>query len=333
MFYISCFFVGATLLCIFSTIQKFNIGVQLQIKSYIVPFYFGGITGYVIGILIYKINTKKNQYKYMLKQIKERDFNFHNLFEHLTDAVILHPLNNDKLGNIIDVNNFACEKFGYSREEFLQISVKGLVIPEDVNDDNVKKHYSILFDQGYELFMVTCITKLGSEFIGEINSNKVIIDDKHFIISIIRDVTEKQESENKYNQLVNNLPYMIYKMKIPEGKYTFVNDAVEKHFGYSVEEFCTTPFIIKKIIHPDFKKYFKTEWGKILQGNPSDTYLFKIIDKDGIEKWIEQSNSFEFDNQNKIISMEGIIHDVTSRKIAEDALKALSTSFFRKSGG
>ena len=49
------FLIGAVLLCFLSTYQKLMIGAPLVIGGYIVPFFFGGLTGICIGYYIIRL--------------------------------------------------------------------------------------------------------------------------------------------------------------------------------------------------------------------------------------------------------------------------------------
>ena len=158
-------------------------------------------------------------------------------------------------------------------------------------------------------------------FIGEVNANIITIDNNDYIIAVIRDVTEKRQLQEKYNNLLKNLPDLVYKMRISDGKYIYLNDACERILGFDKDAFYNNPLIIREILHPDYLAYFTDEWNKILNGNPSDSYLYKVVDSKGNEKWIRQKNNFEYDNKAKIIAIEGVVSDITEEKNAEIALK------------
>ena len=130
-----------------------------------------------------------------------------------------------------------------------------------------------------------------------------------------------KESEAKYRRLTENANAMIYRMSIPEGTYEYVSPASEKIFGYMPEDFYSKPKIIQQIIHPDWIDYFKTQWNNLLEGTMPDQYEYQIINKIGETKWLHQQNVLIRDNNSKPVAIEGIVSDVTDRKLAEVALK------------
>jgi PAS domain S-box-containing protein len=49
------------------------------------------------------------------------------IIEHATDAVFLAPLTEDGVyGNFVAVNQTACDRLGYTREELLQMNARNL---------------------------------------------------------------------------------------------------------------------------------------------------------------------------------------------------------------
>jgi PAS domain S-box-containing protein len=144
----------------------------------------------------------------------------------------------------------------------------------------------------------------------------------------LTDVTERKraeeairEGEEKFRGLVEGLSETLYHMSLPDGKYKYVSPAAKLVLGYSAEEIIENPNTIKEAIHPDFHGYFKEKWENLIKGEVPPTYEYKIIDPEGKERWIIQSNRGIFDDQGKIIAIEGICRDITERKRTEDALR------------
>lgn len=59
---IFAFFLGAVGLCSLSFLQKLIAGYNpFIVKGYIIPFFFGGFTGSIIGVYIFKVKDLNNQ--------------------------------------------------------------------------------------------------------------------------------------------------------------------------------------------------------------------------------------------------------------------------------
>ena len=78
---------------------------------------------------------------------------------------------------------------------------------------------------------------------------------------------------------------------------------------------------VKNLIHPDFSSYLNDRWEKLLQGEVADSYEYKIIHKDGSERWLHQRNFLVRDEKGSAIAIEGIVTDITISKIEEETLK------------
>jgi len=149
---IGWFLPGSALLCLFSTIQKMIAGFPIRLNGYYIPFFYGGLTGFIIGLVMYRLQLIIHDYKKIVTQLESSEINFKNLFNNLIDPVIVHPLHITNLEKIIEVNHATCEKFGYSRDEFLEMTVKNIANTKDVEKDQVIQHHNTLLEKGNELF-------------------------------------------------------------------------------------------------------------------------------------------------------------------------------------
>ena len=132
---------------------------------------------------------------------------------------------------------------------------------------------------------------------------------------------ELRRSEKKHRKILEGLNDAAYRMSLPDGKYEYFSKAAKNVFGYDSEKWLNNPQLIREIIHPDFIDYFKQNWAELIDGKVPESYEYKIIDSQGNERWIFQTNTGIFNDQGKIIALEGLCRNVTSHKQAEEALK------------
>lgn len=69
---ISYFIIGGMLLAFFSTFQKMLIGASLELKGYIVPIVFGGITGLIIGLRSLRLKNAIKQLKIYEEELERK---------------------------------------------------------------------------------------------------------------------------------------------------------------------------------------------------------------------------------------------------------------------
>ena len=128
---------------------------------------------------------------------------------------------------------------------------------------------------------------------------------------------ETRENEKKYRELLEGLNDVAYRMSLPDGKYEYFSQAAQKVFGYDSEKWLSNPNLIKEVIHPDFINYFKEKWEELIKGIVSETFEYKIIDPDGQERWIFQSNTGIYNEHGNIVAIEGLCRNITHQKKVE----------------
>jgi PAS domain S-box-containing protein len=114
---------------------------------------------------------------------------YRQVFENAHDPIILFRPEDEQ---VLNVNRRACEIYGYSREEFLQISLAA--ISENVARGQMQIRETL--QKGvYHNFESTQIRKDGSRMFLEINASVIEYEGRPAILSINRDVTERRKAE------------------------------------------------------------------------------------------------------------------------------------------
>ncbi len=141
-----------------------------------------------------------NEDKSINEALQERQ-KFEVLFNSVNDAIFI--INNS--GRFIEVNNTACERLGYSKEEFLKLSPNEIV-PQELGS-LVKNGIKKTLEKGYAYIETIHQTKTGREIPTEINTRKIKYDGNWAIIGVARDITKRKraetllkESEAKYHE-------------------------------------------------------------------------------------------------------------------------------------
>ncbi len=124
-----------------------------------------------------------------------------------------------------------------------------------------------------------------------------------------------RESEAKFRTLTEISPSAIFIYQ--DFKFVYVNPATEKITGYSKEELIHKPIL--EVIHPDFQSLVAERAKKRMEGEiVPDRYEFKIIRKNGEERWVDFSaRAIQYLDREAGL---GTVFDITERKLAEEAL-------------
>lgn len=154
-----------------------------------------------------------------------------------------------------------------------------------------------------------------------------IRDENHQIIKmrgVTTDITEQklakialQKSEEKYRSLVENISDVIYTQDL-NGKFTYISPAIMQISKFKPEELIGKPFL--DFIYPDDIPALLESYQETLQGKSSPTE-FRVIDKDGIVKYGRTSSKLIYEN-NVPVGVNGILTDITNKKIAEEKIKS-----------
>jgi len=107
------------------------------------------------------------------------------LFEQAHDAIlILDPADE----RVIDVNNRACQIYGFKRDEFIGLSLRNISKNVIQGDENMK----ITIEKGYfHNFQTVHYNKQLNELLMEINASVINYNGKKAILSIHRDITDR----------------------------------------------------------------------------------------------------------------------------------------------
>lgn len=134
------------------------------------------------------------------RELRQGEEKYRRLFEAGSDAVLVHVLKPDGTpGNFVEVNDLACGMLGYSRKELLTMNPADLDDPDSAADtDQVME---TLRRVGRALFERIQITKEGRKVPVEISSEQFDLFDTTLVLSIVRDITQRKETELKLREI------------------------------------------------------------------------------------------------------------------------------------
>lgn len=130
--------------------------------------------------------------KYLMTE--ERHFDYHLLFENGDDSFILWEYVPSKDTYVVaEVNETACQRYGYSHEEFIGLTPAQLNTVESIR--NSKPLADHLNKYGHTSGEITHITKDGTLIPTEVRAHRFLHNGRIVIFSICRDITERKNTE------------------------------------------------------------------------------------------------------------------------------------------
>lgn len=143
------------------------------------------------------------------------------------------------------------------------------------------------------------------------------------IVGSSRDITNQKRiemelrlSEERYRDFFDNANVMIQSVD-EEGHFIFINKTWKEKMGYSDKEIENLSLF--DIIHPDSLDHCQSTFQEVLSGKAVNGVQAAFLTKDRRPIQIEGNvNSFVYNGKRRT---RGIFHDITERKIAEEAVR------------
>lgn len=119
------------------------------------------------------------------KSLLESEKKFRTLFNTASDAIFIHTPG----GKFLEVNEVACSRYGYSKEELLDMRLQDLISPKYA--PVIPKRVELLKRNGHAIFESEHIRKNGTIIPVEISARLIDYAGTPAILSIARDISER----------------------------------------------------------------------------------------------------------------------------------------------
>lgn len=261
-----------------------------------------------VHVYISDITAKKSTDE-ALKESEER---YRTMFENIPLPTMVYDLNTL---SIVDINEAAIRHYGYTRNDFLNMTIKDIRPPEDLY---LLTKYLSRPDPSQIRGLWRYKKKDGTIVRVEITSRTMQFPDKNYCIDVIDDVTEekKVKAALRFTQFAVDHAAMGIIWVGRDGQILYVNDAAHQSLGYSREELLAMAIHDINPDHP--KEAWEKEWHN-LRNLASVTIETVYKRKDDTLLPVELTGNFVVYDGNGYIC--AIFHDITERKKTEEALK------------
>ncbi|MEL7561911.1 PAS domain S-box protein [Dehalogenimonas sp. 4OHTPN] len=157
---------------------------------------------------------------------RDTEVKFRTLFDNAGDAIILW----EKVGaeyQIIEVNQLACDRYGYTKAEMIGMS--GRQLNTAASYAGAAASITDLDEHDHARFQLTHLAKSGQEIPVEVTAHNFILNSKPVILSVVRDITDRLKKEAELRQLASfplSNPNPVLRLT-PQGKIVFANPAAD----------------------------------------------------------------------------------------------------------
>ena len=266
----------------------------------------------------------ESQMEVTLESLRQSEKKYRNILENMQEGYF----EVDLAGNFTFFNDTVCRVLGYSKEELMGMNSRQYTDKDDV--ERVSHAYKKVYKTGEpnKEFGWQITRKDGAKryIEGSISLQKDSSGKPIGFRGIVRDITERKrvedalrKSEERYRDLVKYASVGIYDVDYETGRFISVNDVVYEFTEYTQDELLNMNF--SDIFTEESKKYMGERLEKLYAGEKiSPDVEYCIRTKSGKKLWV-QLNARYFYKRGKLKRATGIIHNITERKQAEEALK------------
>lgn len=224
---------------------------------------------------------------------------------------------------LLQVNDAAIARYGYSREEFLQARITDMQPPEDIlrlSQALEAQAAGVPFSGEWRHLL------RGGQIIDvEVRSHKLEFAGCHAVLVVAQDITERKqaeealrESEARHRELVKNATYGIYRVS-PAGKFLDVNPALVAMLGYGTEEELQSLSLATDVYRNPAGRARLFE--QAVAHGRLDGLEVEWKRKDGSAILVRLSGRTVTDARGGMAYFEGIAEDVTDRRALENHIR------------
>lgn len=262
-------------------------------------------------------------------------------FRILTDAAFEGLVIHDS-GVFLDVNDAFVRMIGYNRLELLGSSVNPYITPESL--EVALWHANNHSEEPYE---ITMRRKDGTTLPLEAQGRDIDYKGIPARVVSVRDVTERKRAEEEIRMLAAELEHRVHErtaqleaanIRLKELEFivnksaavAFLWRAVEgwpveyvseniRQFDYSPNDLMSGRVKYTSIIHPDDLRDVADEVTRYTtEGRTEFSQEYRILTASGNIRWIDDQTWIRRDEQGNATHYQGIIFDITERKLAEE---------------
>ncbi len=277
---------------------------------------------------------KKPTYKELEKHIAELEKKNHvlkageNKFRTIIENINvgIYRSTPGKKGKFLELNPSMIRLFGFkNKEELLSSSARSTYkssFDREAFNRKIIKHGFVKNEE------IVYLRKDKSTFIG--NETAVSIKDKNgkviYFDGIIEDISEKIKAEKKLkdaHDIIDKSQAVVFLWRNEEHcPVEYVSENVVFLLGYTAKDIVQQKVHYDHVIHPDDLQRVKNETNirsNYLNENRFTRLPYRIIDKCGITKWVEDITCLRRNSNKDITHFQGIVLDISDRmKIEED---------------
>jgi len=148
--------------------------------------------------------------------------------------------------------------------------------------------------------------------------------DRSVLVDRLRLAEESlRATEQRYERLAQATTDYIYTARVEDGRVveTRHGPGCVTVTGYCSEDYAVDSLLWYRMVVQDDRPAVEEQARRILAGEPVDAIEHRIVHRDGRVRWIRNTPVPHHDACGRLLGYDGLIQDVTERKVIEEALR------------
>jgi len=266
-------------------------------------------------------------------QLADYEARYRGLIDHLPAVLYLDGV--DETSSMVDVSPGIEQLLGITREEWLDGPERWrtYIHPDDLNRVVEASAGSVETGEPFRL-QYRALHRDGH--VVWIREDAVLINDATgaplYWLGIMLDVTELVDAQrdlhhlqSTYGALVEQIPAIVYIDEADEDMSTsYVSPQIEEILGYTPQEYIEDPQLWERILHPDDREGAMSTYLRGRESGGPFVFEYRLIARNGRTVWFRDSAIVLTDANGNPESIQGVMLDITDRKVAEERIAFLA---------
>jgi PAS domain S-box-containing protein len=288
--------------------------VDTHRSHFSLPFLLGLLAAQAmaIGLTAYSLSHFRAECRRTERAFWNTDCEFTSIFEHVLDGVLIL----DDHSRCLDANPAAATILHLTRIELIGQNIERFFFDSNIFPSRWQAFLENKSQRGCAKLLAGDGATLFVDFTAVTN----YLPGRH--VFILCDVTERtnaetslRKSEQRFQQMANNIQEIFWMMDADTQEITYVNQAYATITGYSVEALNENRLSYRELIHPEDRIRILSKLHEVAHSGTFDEE-FRFSRVDGAIRWV-WARGFPVRAEGATRWLVGTAQDVTSRKQAE----------------
>ncbi|MEA5508844.1 PAS domain S-box protein [Crocosphaera sp. UHCC 0190] len=229
------------------------------------------------------------------------------------------------------VNEQMAEMLGYTVEEMMG---KSLFDCMDKSEYSIAQQMILQRRQGVgETHDFKFLRQDGREIWTLISTNPLFDAKGNYVgaLGMITDITERKrieqalsKSEQRLEGILTSIQDVVWSVNSTFSELIYLNPAAQLLFGHSLEYFYQKVDLWRELVHAEDQELIQYHRQVLLEKGSAE-FQYRIVRPDGQIRWLYSRSRVVYDQEGKIIRIDGLDTDITEKKQAEEQLRYNAT--------